>query len=185
MSCRVLFEGLPKTSPDLDKRAELIEAQYPGAACELESVSPHSPGIVDSREYLHRYIFSPIHMNGDRIKSSVFSDCQDKGLSCERSGTIDVPPDTHRRGRQQVDAWNGKNPKSSEPRSYVGVVSANCGDIRSIIDDGGRVAAVYDTALVDNVSHADVFHRIYKQKSLGKQARRDIALKFTEIPVAE
>ncbi|AZD52191.1 hypothetical protein C4K19_0373 [Pseudomonas chlororaphis subsp. aurantiaca] len=182
MSCKAFFETLSNEREAVSMRATVIDTAFPDAYCETESVSRYSSGLVQSTEYLHRYVFSPIHMNGEKVKAALFSDCKDKGLSCERSPTSEVPADIHARGKALVDGWNAANPDSDSPRSYVGVVSAQCERIRELVAQNQRMMAVYDTALADNPLHVDVFQIVNRKRSDVKQARKDIADLFSQIP---
>lgn len=195
MSCREFFAGLPSDGEENKKRADLIDSAYPAGFCQSESVSDCSPGIVRGEEYLHRFVFSPVHVNPDgSLKTSFFSDCSTFGLSCQRSGSVIPDAETHLLGDTMIQNFNaGRQPEKPE-RSYLGVVTANCDDVRMLRSTDPSVPpyekpmmAIYDTALPDNAKHVDVFQlqqELGLAKSQVKQVRRDLALVFTRIPVA-
>lgn len=194
MVCRTFFEALPVDRDNIKQRANLIDQQFPNGVCQLESVSDCSHGIVSDEEYAHRFVFSPIHMDGDVIKTAFFSDCQHVGLSCQRSADGTIDPSVHARGKQIVEAHNRNNSDSANDRSYLGVVTAKCGDVRALKprpDAGPNSAifdqpmmAIYDTAKLGDEAHIDIFQlSVDRKKALIKQARRDLALIFTRTPI--
>ncbi|MFU2928703.1 MULTISPECIES: hypothetical protein [Pseudomonadaceae] len=196
MACREFFEALPEEREKLKERCRLIDNEHPNAVCELESVSATSPGIVKNEEFAHRFVFSPIHMDGELIKSSFFSDCQHGGLSCQRGSGKDVAPEVHDRGIAMVNKWNDDNAEdqTKAQRTYLGVVTAQVSKIRNLIPhpDAGETAgtyeqqmmAVYDTSKRGDEEHIDVFQlSVERKRSELKQARRDLALVFTRKPV--
>ena len=96
-----------------------------------------------------------------------------------------MPADIHDRGKALVDGWNAANPDADSPRSYVGVVSAKCEMIRDMLAQNQRMMAVYDTALEDNPAHVDVFQIVNRKRADVKQARKDIADLFSQIPLSK
>lgn len=184
MSCRTLFEGLPTGRGEVSERAKLIDSAFPEAFCECQSVSKHSPGVVGAGEYLHRFVFSPLHLHEGQVLPALFSDVKDKGLSCERGLLLDIKAETHERGRKQAELYNETKPDGKPDRVYVGSVTANCGILRALAMNEERLLAVYDTAMEDNVAHSDVFEIAGRTNSQRKQARKDIADAFSKVPVA-
>lgn len=193
MECKVFFDSLPSERPEVRERARLIDEQFPGARCEAESVSSSSPGVVQDAEFAHRFVFSPVHMDGEKIKTAFFSDCQSVGLSCQRSEIEDVDRETHDRGLAIVAAWNKESGDPDTQRSYLGVVSANCGNIRLLKPHPSSsehatawdqaMMGIYDTGRLGDERHIDVFQlAVGRRKSDLKQARRDLALVFTTTP---
>jgi hypothetical protein len=194
MECRVFFDSLPIERPGVKERAKLIDEKFADGYCEAQSVSSESSGIVRDDEYVHRYVFSPVHMDGDKIKTAFFSDSQHGGLSCQRSTEQVASAQIHERGYMMVRAHNEASNDPDESRSYLGVVSAKCGDVRKLrpraeVASQGRswdqpMMAVYDTAKAGDEEHIDVFQlAVGRKKSDIKQARRDLALVFTDSPV--
>lgn len=184
MTCQALFEGLPSGRGEVSARAKLIDDSFPEAFCECESVSRFSPGVVGGEEFLHRFVFSPLHMHDGEVLPALFSDAKDKGLSCERGGSLKIEPETHERGRLQAQGFNQTKPEDRPERVYVGSVTASCGLIRSLLMNEKRLLSVYDTALEANVAHSDVFEIAGRTNSEKKQARKDIADAFSKIPVS-
>lgn len=184
MSCQALFEGLPNGRGEVSARAKLIDDSFPDAFCECESVSRFSPGVVAGGEFLHRFVFSPLHMHDGEVLPALFSDAKDKGLSCERGDALQIAPQTHERGRQQAQRFNETKPEDRPERAYVGSVTASCSLIRALLMNEQRLLAIYDTALEENVAHADVFEIAGRTNAEKKQARKDIADAFSKVPVS-
>lgn len=192
MSCRDFFCGLPEDGPESKKRSELIDGAFPGGFCQMESVSEHSPSVVAGDEFLHRFVFSPIHIDANGVlKAAFFADCATFGLSCQRSEVEAPDAETHQIGSAMIEAFNANRQPEKPERSYLGVVTAKCDDVRMLRSSDANalkydnpVMAVYDTGLADNTRHTDVFQFVPDgfQKSQLKQIRRDLALVFTRSP---
>lgn len=182
MSCKVLFASLP-TSENVAERAALIDNAQPDGYCEAESVSDFSPRPVSGDEYLHRYVFSPVHLHEGAVLPTLFNDAKDKGLSCERGPSDSPPSDTHNHGKAQVQSFNDRRQPSQPERSYVGTVTAPVNGVREIVIEEQRVFAVYDTALSDNPAHVDVFEIASRSRAQKKLARLALAELFTKVPI--
>lgn len=195
MPCREFFESLPTSGPDIKNRADRIDQEYPNGQCELVSVSSVSAGVVDSAEFVHRFVISPHHVDKDsgQILPTFFNDCSTFGMSCQRSSSSQASQDIHSRGAAIVGDWNKANPESPKPRTYLGVVSAQCGSVRGMVpradapaqpqDYDKPVMAIYDTALADDLQHVDVcWVKADRDRSAMKLARLDLALVFTAVP---
>lgn len=121
---------------------------------EKESVSTYSIGIVEDNENLARNIFSPIHFDKETasINSLAFNDIFDKGLSVLRLNYIDYEQVVSI-GVEKVknDLKNGK-----VDRQYKGYIFVEASKIRDCIFDFKRAMAIYDTALSNISSHADM-----------------------------
>lgn len=193
MSCRDFFAGLPSGGEESKKRADLIDCAFPEGVCQTESVSDCSPGIVRGEEFLHRFVFSPVHIDTDgSLKTAFFSDCNTFGMSCQRSKSIVPEAKTHALGSAQIEKFNASRAPERPERSYLGVVSANCEAVRMLRSADATVVpyekpmmAIYDTALTENPEHVDIFQlQQGLEKFKIKQARRDLALVFTRTPVS-
>lgn len=183
MACIDLFKSLPTDRGEVGKRAAIIDKSHPDGFCECEIVSEFSSSVVADDEFVHRAVYSPIHLDDDgNINPAFFSDIKDKGLSCERSSTVEIPYDTHQRGIEKAAGWNRDNPENPKQRTYLGAVTANCGAIRSIMPLGSKVYAVYDTALEVNPAHVDVFEVHGRTPGEKKLARFDLSQVFSQTP---
>lgn len=184
MSPIQFFSELPSDGEESKKRAMLIDGAFPNCACESHTLSSFSHGPVLDKEFIFRYVFSPIHIENDgTVKPAAFGDVENKGLSCDRSPISTAHNDIHERGVAQVENYNRENPLKPQ-RTYLGAVNAECKSIRQILkEDGSRAFAVYDTALINNCDHVDVFH-ILLNTSPGsrKLLRKRLRDKFTKTP---
>ncbi|MCZ4324382.1 hypothetical protein [Pseudomonas anguilliseptica] len=179
MSCRVFFESL-SADGGVSERASLIDGAHPRAECEAESVSGHSNGVVADGEYVHRYVFSPLHVHDGKVVTAVFSDAKDKGLSCERGDSLVPTDDLHARARVQVERFNTNRRQTQPERSYVGAISAQVRTVRALKAGEQRVYSVYDTALGENVFHVDVFEIPSALKALSKAEQKLERLRLAE-----
>jgi len=136
-------------NPDLSstKCHYLTENHEQSLEWEKESVSPYSIGIVEDNENLARNIFSPHHYDPKtgNLTSLAFDDILNKGLSVLRfdyTGNDEV-----------IRIGQHKKKDTHEYHGYI-TVQAKC--IREYIIDPKRAMAVYDTAMVDLLTHADI-----------------------------
>lgn len=173
-----------KKATNQHNRCQTLCLQFPQCACEQNSVSSYSPGIVEDDEYLIRLIFSPTHFNEDtgKLKPFAFFDCKDKGLSVNRMRYT------------SIEELKNTAAFISHGRKIIGVVVAKCADIRAIIDEeGNRAFCIYDTATKNNKSHADICQALAdtceanatgKGRKLGSKLRRKLMKSFSEHPLS-
>lgn len=114
---------------------------------EKESVSSHSCGIVKDDEILARNIFSPHHYdtNTGNLTTLAFDDILNKGLSVLRCSYT-----TH---DEIITIGEHKKKDTHEYHGYI-MAQAKC--IRECIIESKRAMAIYDTAMVDLLTHADI-----------------------------
>jgi hypothetical protein len=171
--CRRSFDGV-KNNPD---KAKILDRTHPNLECEPFSVSSFSEGPVEGEEHLLRILYSEHHVDKEtkEIGTNAFDDASNKGLSVNRVGKVN-----------RADIECQIKEKLSDPRAvskghaFEGVVTFLCEDIRSIYvaDSSGRRAfGVYDTALHENRSHADIM-RVDMPKSFAAKARNDLREKL-------
>ncbi|WP_126541261.1 hypothetical protein [Oharaeibacter diazotrophicus] len=120
-------------------------------------MSRYSPGVVMDEEMIIRLVVSPadIHPTEDRIISSALSSAESFGLSTLRSRyatEVDIIETA-----EEVLARATKN--SGSRRYLVGAFEAPVALFRRMDANKKltRVYGVYDTAMVNRRSHADVF----------------------------
>lgn len=133
------------------------------------SASEHSPGKVLEAERLLRLVFTPIHFDEEtgKIKPALFDDASNKGLSVNRADYIDLLA-LIERGLTKA----AKDRESKPDRQFYGIALAHCADIRKILSETtqARAFCVFDTALADDISHADVC-QIVSGKQEGRSVR--------------
>ena len=138
-----------------DKCKKLSENYGRALAWEVEPASEFSTCRITDTEYVARQIHSPIHINpvDGGILPAAFDDSFNKGLSVNRFKLASLRS-IHAAGEAKAEVDRERNPQ----RRYCGVVVANVGAVRAILDEeeGLRCFGVYDTALKEAVSHADV-----------------------------
>lgn len=135
-------------------------------AWESQSASEYSPRILDDDEFLYQQIVDPTHLdpNGRALKPTAFQDSANKGLSTNRLEYSSLAEIVERGVRRATD-FNTANP-DRPPRTLWGFAPFNVGAVRKILSPstGTRGFFVYDTALVDDVSHADICQGAKDQK---------------------
>lgn len=142
----------------------------------LESVkyNKFSPGIVTNKEQISRVIFSPKHYANGKILASAFEQILDKrGMSILRlKYNFDISL------KRTIDLL-----QKDDINNYIGYVSANVHDIRTIVYDEYRLFYILDTATSDRLGHADIFSiRPHDKISLPKKALKNyIRLKISNV----
>jgi hypothetical protein len=185
MSCREFFEQLP-SGDQVNERAAIVAAEKPSGCCEQESVSSYSKGPVRDAEYLLRGVYSPIHIDPvtGAVIATLFSDADDKGLSCDRSMVPGVSEDARSRGEERARSIRTANPQS-RVQDFVGVVYSTAAAVRGIMTTGDvphRAFHVYDTANKNNGDHADVFQDQRPGDAARKRLRKRLLDAFTRTP---
>lgn len=130
--------------------------RFPDCECEKCSVSDYSPGTAGDEEVLIRTLYSPFQINSETGHVDPVHFRQDalrRGLSVNRKRHT-----TEAELRAKIEAKIVRDIQDGKRRDrFYKVVTARCGDIRSLVDeDGRRQFCVYDTANRDDRSHADV-----------------------------
>ena len=112
--------------------------------------SPFSPGLVHGKEALERHIVQPHHWDESTqwLKPGFYDDLATRGLSVNRTMYKSV---------EDVMVGGFSREADSPNRKYIGVLQFFANEIVKIIKSvDGLSGAVFDTALKDDVSHADV-----------------------------
>jgi len=132
---------------------ELAKNVDQSLAWENQNTSQYSPGIVKNTEIIARKIFSPIQIDVEsgEIKTAAFDDVSNKGLSVNRLSQI-TENGIHEAGEIKAN----RDRESIPDRQYCGFIKASVNKIRKDLEGENRVFAVYDTALENDISHADV-----------------------------
>lgn len=131
-----------------------LEAPPKYCSCELESQSQYSPGIVSDEESVARLIFSPLHIKDGVILSAAFSDVDvdGRGLSVNR---LDYCGEDFLKDAGAKKAAEDRQ-RTGKGRDYEGYIMASVCPVRCILHEGKRAFCVKDTALPENISHADI-----------------------------
>lgn len=164
------------------RRVSELDCASPNCACERFRMSAHSPRPVGQSENLARFVFSPLHLTkkGD-LNPSFFSHVTTKGCSLQRDSIA-----TEEELREFVQAFLSRDTK----RSWKGVVSARCADVRSITpgssaDGVRRAICVYDTAEEGNPAHAEMCSARSIQEADAAELRRHLMAAFGDGKILE
>ena len=130
--------------------------EFPDCECEEVSVSDYSPALVRDDELLIRTLYSPIQINQDTgwVDPAHFrNDAMKRGFSVNRKSHVSEA-DLRKRIESKIARDRGEGKKRDD---FYGVVTARSRDIRrQISKHGKRLFCVYDTAVEEDVSHADI-----------------------------
>lgn len=137
--------------------------KFPDCACEDESVSKHSPGKVGSDEILLRAVFNDVQVDRKtgRLTTLYFrKEPSTRGFSVNRRCHVgDSDLERQMQSHQSYDEKSG-----------LRFAAADCESIRELKEDGNRLFCVYDSALKDDLSHADICQN--KHLSKGEDDRK-------------
>jgi hypothetical protein len=138
-----------------------VDKKFPSCSCESHSVSKYSSGIVGNDEHLYRLMIDPTHFNGDELSPFALDDALTKGLSVLRAN------DT------SLETLLGLgNKQAGEKRLYRGYLKLSSALLREAkLDTQDRAICIYDTALPNQRSHADVCHVQASTKQDKNKAR--------------
>lgn len=143
------------------------------------SASEYSPGLVQDEEVLHCQVFDPIHVDQEtgKLKPELFDDASSKGMSVNRDGHISRQV-LIEKGLAKAEQDRVRKPD----RQFFGFASAQCGDVRRILSTTTKARAfcVFDTARVDDPSHADVC-QIVRGKQEGRSVRSKLYDAFSTV----
>jgi len=195
-NCLDFFEKQRENHSDIGPE---LRAKSVTEIIEWESftASTHSRhGVVDNSEDVYRQLLDPVHWN--RLKGeftpNAFNDADSFGLSVNRI-KYTTPEILASAATARVEAWNKENIDNAKPkREFLGFAKLSCEALRSGVfadDKGGkeRVFAVFDTALLEDESHADVFRlssiREKEQKKVAKRILWDLAMANLLSPIGQ
>lgn len=134
-----------------EDRVGIIADAAPDCECEAYSMSPHSPGPVQSNEAIGRMVCVPLHVHKKKpeLLPSFFSHAFSIGMSAQR---LDVASTV------ELAEWVNEFVVGSENRIWLGYVQATCKSIRDIerVDKLAQAFCAYDAALKQNPAHVEV-----------------------------
>jgi hypothetical protein len=172
MECKEFFEN----NRDNREKCKLLQSM-PEVALAWEafcSASDLSSGRVGDNEMLYRQIYQPIHFDTEtrKLKPTAFDDVANKGLSVNRA-LLESRQAVEKKARAKAERDRLRRPD----RFFYGLASIVCKDMRCILSSTTQKQAfcIFDTALQDDLSHADVCQIIS-----GKQEARSVRSKLYE-----
>ncbi len=154
-----------------------MDERVPDCCCEQVSVSPFSPCPIQPNEKLASVITKEKYFNSDtKIIRSTIADRLHDGLSVDRIKYSNK--NNFEKIANEIVSYDSEN-------EFFGVVCFSTSGLRNINHKGHRCFAVYDTALQENVSHAEVIQTNYPSdpklaKNERKEIRRIIRSRITE-----
>lgn len=158
MGCREFFDANvdnPKLCKDLQQLPIETQVEW-----ESEFASEYSPGPVQDDEQLIRYWLNPTHYDPSTglLTPTALNDMAGFGLSVNRERYL-AREGVLQQAKYRVDKFNLTYP-DKPARSLVGFSIFTTHEIRAVMTAGPQVVrramAVYDTAMSDDVSHADI-----------------------------
>lgn len=149
-----------------------VDERHPHFACEQESCSSHSPGIVSDLESVAFLLINPLHFDEDRrtVVPDAFQELFNRDLSLARlehtssAEALQTKNELIERGRERT-------PPQLRLIDYVCLASVE--SVRNACIDGDRILAVYDTALPNKKGHASMFttKKVFESRLLRKRTR--------------
>ena len=166
--CQTLFSNRNDKAGDFWK---ILDEQIPDCKCEQVSVSSLSPCPIKPSEELVSIIPHEkyVNLSTNKVKTNI-ADRLQNGLSVDRIRY------TNKSNLEK----NAQDITSRDTNmSFLGVFTFSTSKLGNICRDNHRCYAVYDTALSDNISHAEVIQTNYPNeenltKNEKKEIRRDI-----------
>jgi hypothetical protein len=166
MECQSFFAE-HKGDKELCKKLMLMgEAEL--LAWENETASVFSPGVVEDSEILYQQILDPTNLDEAKtgLHPMAFDTATGVGMSTNRFSYTTVDR-LIASGNARANSFNEKNPTAKQ-RALWGFVPLRVSLIRSIISTytGTRGLFVFDTALADDPSHADICQGVKEPKAV-------------------
>lgn len=158
--------------------ATLLQAEPNALAWEVLKASAYSPGPVADVEKVIRLVYHPVHVDVQtgELKPSVVDEASSWGCSVQREGICSIE-EAWKMGDAFAAAKTAELP--GNPRSVHAVAVLRVEQIRLLNIQSRRGAAVYDTALPNNIAHADICVVVG-----GRQERRSIRSQLFELALA-
>jgi len=153
--------------------------------CEAVSISPHSPGRVESQEILARFVFEPKHIGPDgSIEVGALHDIGTNGLSTERRRPDDADR-LRNRGLTIARIQNERTAATADPPpetvNFRGIVELPVATVRSHYIQKRRSFCVMDSADADDPLHADVIIDGTRSKSERSKLRNELRKLILEL----
>lgn len=125
--------------------------------------SEYSPKVVGNDEVLYRRLDNPIHWNSKKntLNPTAIKEFSSRGMSVNRL-SLTNRFELLAMAYQEVHKKNALQAAKPNPvvRYLLGFAHLSCDEVRTMSysdDPTDRLFAIFDTALEDTISHADVF----------------------------
>ena len=145
-----------------DCKCARYREKFPDCACERESVSEYSPGPVADSEVLVRTLFREQDIDPDgHLKPAYFRrDPTTRGFSVDR--VLLMGPEALESSKRTDARYNG----------YLQFIATCTKDVRELLKGGKRLFCVYDSAIAENIFHADICQNLYFEQGVQNRKRR-------------
>ncbi|WP_146056469.1 hypothetical protein [Methylobacterium sp. V23] len=165
-------------------RAEILDRRHQNGACQAFISSDFSNGTVGDEEVLTRILISPFHVDRKKgiMTKSAITAAETSGWSVLREQqATDLEIKTTAEGLVER-ARSSKQPNVG----VYGVAKFTCKTIRDFlyIDDVSGSYCVYDTALKESRSHAEIFQRVFlTEKEVLSDRRKYMTAALNDIGI--
>ena len=134
-----------------DCKCARYREKFPDCACERESVSEHSPGLVADSEVLVRTLFREEDIDPEgRMKPEYFRrDPEGRGFSVDRVHLMG--PETLKADKCADSRYNG----------YLQFIAICAKDLRKLLEREKRLFCIYDSGTAENKFHADICQNVH------------------------
>lgn len=175
MSCDACIASFDAADKADGSRVAYIDEYHPLCACQRRTVSVHSTGPVDDDETLVRILVSPIHVKNGVVRGAAFSAAEKSGLSMVRDSQAS-DAEIRKVAERLVE---GARRNNGAKAGVLGVLLIKASTIRNTVSEGENDASycVYDTALADNLPHAEAFQRVFQAPTDLIELRRATLMK--------
>lgn len=154
---------------------KLVDGVFPAFACEQERCSQFSPKPVEDGEEIAFILIDPLHYDEARnvIVPEAFRELTTRDLSTLR---VSHATSTEAEAVRDQLIRRGADQITPKLRLVNEVCIASVSEVRSELDNGARLLAVYDTALEEIPAHASIFtrHDVLESRKLRKVVRNRI-----------
>lgn len=150
MSSGCPCSDLHASTKNNEDRAGIIADAAPNCRCELQSLSPYSPGVVEDGETILRMVCFSMHVrrNGTGLLPTFFDHVFSKGMSAQRF---------ERTSNEDLAGWINMFLGKIDKQAWIGYVHASCKTIREVLhEENLRAFCVYDAAFDGNPTHIEV-----------------------------
>lgn len=172
---RTCLECFCESGLDGRELQKLVDQIFPSFSCEEERCSQFSPEPVRNDEELAFILINPLHYDDARnvIVPEAFVELTKRDLSTLRLSHA-TPSEAEAVRDQLIKRGSDQIPPKLRLVNEVCIASVS--DIRSELESGTRLLAVYDTAIEEIPAHASIFtsREVLESKKLRKVIRNRI-----------
>lgn len=126
---------------------------------------------MNNEEFVYRQAPSPLFYDSltGKLTPTAFDEVFNRGCSVDRESHASID-EIYQRGFERVKKYNAENPEKPE-RIFSAVAKLSCAEVRSHVLNGVRSMGIYDTALEENRSHAEICQLSQPSKASKRSIR--------------